>query len=56
MNDGEKLWDNDYIWCSDTYNNGDQIYVGRYTDLSGLNADGFEIHRHLKIKNNYGVI
>lgn len=56
VNDGEKLWNNDYIWCSDTDNNGDQIYVGRYTDLSGLNADGFEIHRHLKIKNNYGVI
>lgn len=54
--DGEKLWNNDYIWCSDKDDKGDQIYVGRYTDASGLNLDGFEIHRHLKIKDNYGAI
>ena len=53
---GEKLWNNDYVWCSDFDDKGDQIYVGRYTDASGLNADGFEIHRHLKIKMNYGVV
>ncbi len=53
---GEKLWNNDYVWCSDEDDKGDQIYVGRYTDASGLNSDGFEIHRHLKIKNNYGCI
>ena len=56
VNNGEKLWDNDYVWCSDVDDKGDQIYVGRYTDASGLNADGFEIHRHLKIKKNYGVV
>lgn len=56
VNGGEKLWNNDYVWCSDVDDKGDQIYVGRYTDASGLNADGFEIHRHLKIKNNYGVV
>ena len=56
VNDGEKLWNNDYVWCSDIDDKGDQIYVGRYTDASGLNADGFEIHRHLRIKKNYGVV
>lgn len=56
VNDGEKLWNNDYVWCSDVDDKGDQIYVGRYTDSSGLNADGFEIHRHLRIKKNYGVV
>lgn len=56
INNGEKLWNNDYVWCSDVDDKGDQIYVGRYTDDSGLNADGFEIHRHLRIKNNYGVV
>ena len=56
VNDGEKLWNNDYVWCSDVDDKGDQIYVGRYTDASGLNADGFEIHRHLRIKQNYGVV
>ena len=56
VNNGEKLWNNDYVWCSDVDDKGDQIYVGRYTDASGLNADGFEIHRHLRIKNNYGVV
>lgn len=56
INNGEKLWNNDYVWCSDVDDKGDQIYVGRYTDSSGLNADGFEIHRHLKIKKNYGAV
>ena len=56
VNVGEKLWNNDYVWCSDVDDKGDQIYVGRYTDASGLNADGFEIHRHLRIKQNYGVV
>ena len=53
---GKKLWNNDYVWCSDVDDKGDQIYVGRYTDASGLNVDGFEIHRHLRIKKNYGVV
>lgn len=56
VNNGEKLWNNDYVWCSDVDDKGDQVYIGRYTDASGLNADGLEIHRHLRIKENYGVI
>ena len=56
VTNGEKLWNNDYVWCSEVDDKGDQIYVGRYTDASGLNADGFEIHRHLRIKKNYGVV
>lgn len=56
INNGEKLWNNDYVWCSDIDDKGDQIYIGRYTDASGLNADGFEIHRHLRIKRNYGAV
>ena len=56
LNNGERLWNNDYVWCSDTDDVGDQIYVGKYTDPLALAADGFEIHRHLSIKNNYGVI
>lgn len=51
---GEKLWQNDYIWCSDFDANGDQIYVGRYFDPQGLSREGFSIHRYLKIRNNYG--
>lgn len=53
---GNILWENDYIWCNDVDDKGDQIYVGRYVDASGFNADGFEIHRHLKIKQNYGIV
>lgn len=50
----EILWPNDYIWCTDLDSNGDQIYVGRYYDPLGLSKDGFSIHRHLTIKENYG--
>ena len=53
---GEKLWENDYVWCTDVDDKGDQIYIGRYTDASGFNSDGLEIHRHLKIKTNYGAV
>lgn len=49
------LWKNDYVWCSDYDTNYDQIYVGRYLDSNKINKNGFSIHRHLKIKNNYGV-
>jgi hypothetical protein len=52
----EVLWKNDYVWCSDMDFNGDRIYVGRYVDPNGLNNNGFSIHRHLKIRNCYGVI
>ena len=37
------------------YTNSDQIYVGRYIDPIKINKNGFSIHRHLKIKNNYGI-
>ncbi len=49
------LWENDYVWCSDFDTNQDQIYVGRYIDPNKINKNGFSIHRHLKIKNNYGI-
>jgi hypothetical protein len=49
----EILWENDYVWNSDKDNYGDRIYTGKYkNDIK----DGFNIHRHLSIKNNYGVI
>ncbi len=52
----EILWEHDFIWCSDNDSNGDQIYVGRYSDPLGINNSGFSIHRHLKIKDNYTAI
>lgn len=51
-----KLWKYDYVWCSDTDHNGDRIYVGKYYDSEGMNKNGFNIHRHLSIKMNYGSI
>jgi len=50
------LWQHDYVWCSDLDSNGDNIYVGRYYDINKLSKDGFSIHRHLKLKSNYGSI
>jgi hypothetical protein len=50
------LWPNDYIWCSDSDNNGDQVYVGRYLDPLGIAKEGFSIHRHLRINKNYGIL
>ena len=50
----EILWPNDYIWCDNFDSNGDQIYVGRYYDPLGISKNGFSIHRHLTIKENYG--
>lgn len=52
----EMLWKSDYIWCKDRDCNGDQIYVGRYSDPQGVNKNGFSIHRHLSIKPSFGVI
>ncbi len=52
----EYLWKNDFVWCSDTDANGDRIYVGRYFDSSGIAKNGFSIHRHLRLRNNYGCI
>jgi len=50
------LWKNDFVWCNDFDNSDDRIYVGRYYDENGLSKNGFSIHRHLSIRNNYGVI
>ena len=47
---------NDYLWCNDIDSHGDRIYVGRYSDASKKSKNGFSIHRHLSIKNNYGSI
>ncbi len=52
----EILWENDYVWCIDLDSSEDQIYVGRYKDSNKINKNGFSIHRHLKIKNNYGIL
>lgn len=53
---GEMLWESDYVWCSDQDHQGDQIYVGRYSDPSGVNKNGFSVHRHLSIRNSYGMV
>ena len=52
---GSILWIHDFIWCIDRDKNGDQIYVGQYIDPIGLNKNGFNIHRHLSIRNTYGL-
>lgn len=52
---GEKLWKNDFTWCRDLDHNGDRIYVGRYEDPDGVNKNGFNIHRHLSIRDIYSV-
>jgi hypothetical protein len=53
---GESLWSHDFVWCNDFDHSGDRIYVGKYHDLNGINKNGFSIHRHLRIKSNYGAI
>ena len=52
----EILWKDMYFWCSDRDNLGDMIYIGRYTDNIGIKKNGFEIHRHLKIRDHYKFI
>jgi len=52
----EVLWEDDFIWTSDVDHNGDRIYCGRYFDIESFNKNGFNIHRHLKIKNNFGYV
>ncbi|PIT93557.1 hypothetical protein COU00_03750, partial [Candidatus Falkowbacteria bacterium CG10_big_fil_rev_8_21_14_0_10_43_11] len=53
--DGKILWQQDFIWCSDKDNNGDRIYTGRYIDPDRINKNGFNIHRHLSIRQCYGL-
>lgn len=50
----ELLWSSDYIWCNDFDQSDDPIYIGRYNKQN--NRRGIEIHRHLKIKDNYSAI
>jgi len=52
----EFLWIYDFIWCSDIDKNFDNIYVGCYIKPGNINKNGFEIHRHLSIKQNYSTI
>lgn len=52
----EYLWWHDFVWCSDTDHNGDQIYVGKYHDIDGVNKNGFSIHRHLALRLCYGSV
>lgn len=51
-----KLWEFDFVWCSDLDHNGDRIYVGKYSDVSSINKNGFSIHRHLLLRDFYGAI
>lgn len=53
---GEKLWYHDFVWCNDKDHNGDRIYVGKYNDIDGINKNGFNIHRHLNLRDCYGCI
>jgi hypothetical protein len=50
------LWKSDFVWCCDNDSNNDPIYVGRYFDPKGTNKNGFNVHRHLSIKNHHSVI
>jgi hypothetical protein len=52
---GERLWNHDFVWCSDRDHNGDRIYVGRYEDPAGVNKNGFNIHRHLALRPSYSA-
>lgn len=52
----EKLWEYDFVWCLDKDHNGDRIYVGKYTDVDGINKSGFSIHRHLALRPCYASI
>ncbi len=53
---GEYLWIHDFVWCDDSDHNGDRIYVGKYHDVTGINKNGFSIHRHLALRQWYGFI
>lgn len=53
---GSKLWETDFVWCSNLDHNGDRIYVGKYHDVDGINKNGFSIHRHLALRSCYAAI
>lgn len=56
LSKGIKLWQHDFVWCSDVDHNGDRIYVGKYHDVDGINKNGFSIHRHLALRECYACI
>jgi hypothetical protein len=56
LTSGKTLWKHDFVWCSDLDANGDRIYTGRYEDPKRLNANGFNVHRHLSLRPCYGAI
>ncbi len=55
LSGGEKLWKHDFLWCLDRDHNNDRIYVGRYEDPTGVNKNGFNIHRHLALRAAYSA-
>ena len=52
---GDLLWKHSFVWCSDRDHHGDRIYVGRYVDPEGVNKNGFNIHRHLSLRECHGA-
>ena len=52
---GEILWQHDFVWCRDRDHQGDRIYVGRYQDITGVNKNGFSVHRHLTLRPCYSA-
>jgi len=56
LTEGEILWKHDFLWCKDADGNGDRIYTGRYVDSKGINKNGFNVHRHLRIRDCHGAI
>lgn len=55
LSGGERLWKHDFLWCSDRDHNNDRVYVGRYEDPTGVNKNGFNIHRHLALRPAYSA-
>jgi hypothetical protein len=53
---GERLWNHDFVWCNDRDHNGDRIYVGRYEDPTGVNKNGFNVHRYLTLRSSYSAV
>lgn len=50
------LWEHDFVWCEDLDHNGDRVYVGKYTDGTGMNKSGFSVHRHLALRDCYASV
>ena len=52
---GQRLWEHDFVWCSDRDHNGDRVYVGRYEDPDGVNKNGLNVHRFLSLRKSYSA-